>query len=58
MEDFKNEKKNAPEGEVNEKELKELADTESAGGAIPVTVPITIAASTAFCPTVKCSSKC
>ncbi|SEL83071.1 hypothetical protein SAMN04487770_11862 [Butyrivibrio sp. ob235] len=57
MGEFKNEIKNAPEGEVNEKELQELAEGDAEGG-VPITVPITIAASTAFCPSIKCSSKC
>ena len=56
MGEFNNEIKNAPEGEVNEQELKELTDAEQAGGAIPI--PIIVAASTAFCPTIKCTSKC
>ncbi|WP_196811651.1 class II lanthipeptide, LchA2/BrtA2 family [Butyrivibrio sp. VCD2006] len=57
MGEFNNEIKNAPEGEVNEQELKELTNAEQAGGVAPV-VPIIIAASTAFCPTIKCTSKC
>ena len=49
-----------PAGEVREEELVNVTENDDAtGGATPaVTVPISIAASAAFCPSTKCSSKC
>lgn len=49
-----------PEGQVNEKELQELADVETPdGGSIAeATIAITVAVSAGMCPSFKCSSKC
>lgn len=60
MENFKDEKKVAPEGAVNEKELQELADAETPdGGTVAeVTIAVSVALSAGFCPSFKCSSKC
>lgn len=44
-------------GKIEEKELQELADSDATGAATP-TVAITVAVSAAFCPTIKCTSKC
>lgn len=44
-------------GKIEEKELQELADSDATGAATPA-VAITIAVSAAFCPTIKCTSKC
>lgn len=51
-----NEKVNTT-GKIEEKELQELADADATGAATP-TIAISIAASVAFCPTIKCTSKC
>lgn len=58
MEDSK--KINAPEGEVNEKELQELADAETPEGGswVEATIAVTALLSEGFCPTLKCTSKC
>lgn len=60
MEELKNEKMNAPEGTVNEKELQELADVETPDGGtmVEATIAVTVAVSAGFCPSFKCSSKC
>ena len=60
MEDSKNVQMNAPEGEVNEKEHQELADAETPDGGTlaEATIAITVALSTGFCPSFKCSSQC
>lgn len=60
MEDSKNVQMNAPEGEVNEKELQELADAETPEGGswAEATIAITVALSEGFCPSFKCSSQC
>lgn len=60
MEELKNEKMNAPEGTVNEKELQELADVETPDGGtlVEATIAASVAVSAGFCPSFKCSSKC
>lgn len=60
MENLKNEKMNAPEGTVDEKELKELADVETPDGGTlaEATIAITAAISSGICPSLKCTSKC
>ncbi|GAA1956766.1 class II lanthipeptide, LchA2/BrtA2 family [Amycolatopsis minnesotensis] len=45
-------------GRYDELELVELGDTDAHGGSWTVTIPISVAASIAFCPTTKCTSKC
>ena len=48
-----------PAGEIKEEELVDATSTEdSTGGVSPTVVAVTVAASAAFCPTTKCSSKC
>lgn len=60
MEELKKGKKNAPEGTVDEKELQELADVETPEGGtlVEATIAVSVAVSTGFCPTFKCTSKC
>lgn len=60
MENVKKEKMNAPEGTVDEKELKELADVETPDGGTlaEATIAISVAVSAGICPTFKCTSKC
>ncbi|MEV6941129.1 class II lanthipeptide, LchA2/BrtA2 family, partial [Streptomyces sp. NPDC051172] len=41
-----------------EAELIELSEADVTGGTTPVSVAVSIAASAAFCPTTKCTSKC
>lgn len=59
-EKMKNEKLETPEGIVNEEELKELADVETPDGGTlaQATIAVTVALSTTFCPSFRCSSKC
>ena len=49
-----------PVGEVNEEELKEVAEGTDATGGTDAGVVITtiIGVTVALCPTTKCSSKC
>ncbi len=60
MEELKKGKMNAPEGTVDEKELQELADVETPEGGtlVEATIAVSVAVSTGFCPTFKCTSKC
>ncbi|MEU2788124.1 class II lanthipeptide, LchA2/BrtA2 family [Streptomyces sp. NPDC007100] len=45
-------------GAYDELELIELSEQEWHGGTGPVCVAASVAASAAFCPTTKCTSKC
>ncbi|GAA4879053.1 class II lanthipeptide, LchA2/BrtA2 family [Kitasatospora sp. NPDC048365] len=47
-------------GAWDELELIELGEEDAHGGTttVPCSIAITVAASSAFCPTTKCTSKC